>query len=95
MDNLPNYYTKVEVPSSAAPIPGFPGYAITPEGDVWKTSPTQRGRNAGLSAFRVIPSTHFRSKQWYVNIVGEDGRRVRVALWKLKARAFGIDSVAQ
>jgi len=68
------------LPDSAIPIPGYPGYSITPTGDVWRTTAPKRGPFAGCPLRRVTPSIHPRGHQWYVFVVDESGTRKRVAI---------------
>ena len=56
-----------------APIPGYPGYLVSPEGAVYRVS---FGKSAKGSVPRAVPvSEHLRGFQSYVNVVSWDGTR--------------------
>jgi|TARA_R110000851_G_scaffold43748_1_gene107999 hypothetical protein len=67
----------IEEVEGAVPIPGYPGYSITPSGEVWRTTPPKRGPFAGCPLRRVVPSIHPRGHQWYVFVTNTEGVRQR------------------
>jgi hypothetical protein len=74
------------------PLENYPGFAISPDGDVWRTSPTSRGRFAGSGPRRVVPTIHPRGHRWYVQVVDASGKRCRVPVSRLVETTFGVDS---
>lgn len=70
----------------------FPGYGVTPDGEVWRCHGLKRGRYAGRGSERLTPSIHPRGHQWYVHVRDKDGVRVRVSIGRLRAMAFGVDA---
>lgn len=67
----------------------YPGFGVTREGDVWRTTPVLRGRYAGRGPGRLQPSIHPRGHLWYVHLRNREDQRVRIAIRRLLALAFG------
>jgi hypothetical protein len=82
-----NYAT--DLPEGLVMLEEYPGYGVTRDGDVWRTTKILRGRYAGDGPSRLRPSIHPRGHQWYVHVRGHDGTRSRVAVKRLMRAAFG------
>ena len=77
------------LPDGLVSLSEFPGYAVSREGDVWRTCELKAGRYAGRGPERLKPSIHPRGQQWYVHVYDVHKKRVRIAIPKLVKMAFG------
>lgn len=83
------------VPDNLTPLADFPGYAIAPDGEVWRLNPLTRGRYAGRGPGPLRPTTQPRSFQWYVTMTNKEGKRVRLSIRSLAAATFGVDKIPE
>jgi len=83
--------TSATLPDQLVPLMDYPDYAIRPNGEVWRVTPTLRGRCAGDAPRRVVPVIHPRGHSWAVFLTDWDGRRKRVPVNRLLAKTFGVD----
>ena len=72
-----------QLPADCRPLLNFSKYVISPAGDVYRTTPPTRGRHANCVRM-VAPVIHPRGHVWYVQLMGDDGVRRRIALDKLQ-----------
>ena len=72
-----------QLPDDCQPLMNFSNYVMSPAGDVYRVTPPARGRNANQFK-RVAPVIHPRGHVWYVQLVADCGKRVRIALAKLQ-----------
>lgn len=82
------------LPHDLTPLDGYPGFAIRPNGDVWRVTPADRGRFAGTAPRKLVPVIHPRGHSWAVFVVDWDGKRKRVAVKRLLAATFGTEVAA-
>lgn len=78
------------MPEGLVALEEFPGYAVTRDGDVWRTCGLKAGRYAGRGPECLKPSIHPRGMQWYVHVYDRNRKRVRIAIPKLVKMAFGV-----
>jgi hypothetical protein len=79
-------------PPDLTPLDDYPGFAIRPNGDVWRLAPTGRGRFAGAEPRKLVPVIHPKGHSWAVFVTDWEGRRRRVKVSGLLRKTFGVDS---
>lgn len=81
--------TATAIPTDALKLAAYPGYAITPDGDIWNLSPSRMGRFAGSGPRMVSLNIHPRGRQWTALLKSSSGKWERRPVRQLLKEAFG------
>lgn len=81
--------TATATPTDTTELARYPGYAITPDGDVWNLSPSSRSRFADSGPRLIALNIHPRGRQWTALLKSASGKWERRPVRRLLKEAFG------